>query len=204
MLLVLRGHLYVENELDYLLTYRLNADVLDALKLSFMRRLKLAKDLHLLSTETYAATKLLNDYRTRLAHNLDASIGEAEVDAMYALLERGGAFQGSRMSKADDPMLTLSRCIRTIYTLYAGERWSVEAEKRVRVKLGPWVTHEIDKETFAEKQREQYEEARRLQNLLDESPEARAEMEALVAEADRRVRERRGRQRPSNDDEAAK
>jgi hypothetical protein len=190
---VLRGHLYVEHELDYLLTYRIGEDVLDALKLSFMRKLNLARDLGLLSVETYAATKLLNDYRTRLAHNLEATIGEAEVDAMYALLERGGAFQGSRMSKADDPMLTLSRCIRTIYTLYTGERWSLEAGKRVRVRLGPWVTHEIDKETFEEKQREHYEEARRLEKLMDESPEARAEMEAMVKEADRKFREKYGR-----------
>lgn len=201
-LLVLRGHLYVEHELDYVLTYRITGDVLDALKLGFMRKLNLAKDLGLLSAETYAATKMLNDYRTRLSHDLEASIGEAEVDAVYTLLERGGAFEGSGMSKADDPMRTLSRCIRAIYTLYTGERWSIEAGKRVRVRLGPWVTHEIDKETFEEKRREQYEEARRLERLLDESPEARAEMKAMVEEADRKFREKYARQRSAKNDRA--
>lgn len=183
MLLVLRGHLYVEQRLNYLLYHRVPSDAFNALKLSFWRKLKLARDLGIVSSETFAATAKLNEYRNRLAHNLDGEVGAAEAEALYALLEKDGVFSGSQMQRAADPMVTLSRCIRAIYALYDGEVWTLQAGSRVQIALGPWVTEEIDKDTFEDKQRSLYEEAQRIQKLINESSKARAEMGRKGAES---------------------
>lgn len=193
LLLVLRGHLYVEQELNYLLSHRVPAEAFKKLlKQGFMRKLNLANDLGIISPETYAASQLLNEYRNRLAHNLGGVVGEAEADALYDMLEKAGVFAGSEMHKDDDPMVTLSRCIRAVYTLYTSEVWSLRTGRQLRMKLGPWVTEELDKDTFAKEQRALYEEAQRLKKLLDESPQARQELDEMIADARRKVRERYG------------
>jgi len=108
---------------------------------------------------------------------------------MYDILEKSGVFKGSNMRKDTDPMVTLSRCIRAVYSLFSAEVLSVQTGKRFKVVLLPWVTQEIDKDSFEELQRSNYTEARRLEKLLNESPEARAELERLSEEAKRRMRE---------------
>lgn len=193
LLLVLRGHLYIEQQLNYLLSHRVPPQQFeDVVSWGFMRKVKLARSLGIISPEVYAASKLLNKYRNLLAHHLGATVGQAEANDMYDLLDKDGIFKGSNMRNDSDPMVTLSRCIRTVHALYDGEILSLQVGKRFRVKLGPWATHEFDKDTFAEEQRAQYKEARRLEKLLDESPEARAEMKQMVDEADRIFREKYG------------
>ncbi len=189
VLLVLRGHLHVEQELNYLLCHRIPADVFKVLNLRFKRKLDLARDLGLITPGTYAASDLLNQYRNRLAHNLDGVVGEAEAENFYSLLEKNGTFEGSRMTRGDKPMVTLSRCIRTVYSLYAAEVMTVQTGKAFKVVLGPWVTQEIEEGSFEEHQRANYEEARRLEKVLNESPEAQAELKRLSEEARRRTRE---------------
>jgi hypothetical protein len=189
LLLVLRGHLYIEQELNYLLWHRIPPNDLKRLNLRFKRKLDLAQGLKLISKPLYLGAELLNQYRNRLAHNLDGVVGSDEAEAFYRLLEQNGVFKGSRMARADDPVVTLSRCIRAVYSLFSTEVLTAQTGRRFKATLMPWVTHEINKESFEEQQRASYEEARRLEKVLNESPEARAELDRMVEQARRRTRE---------------
>jgi hypothetical protein len=162
MLLILRGHLYVEQSLNYLLCHKVPSEVFTLLNLPFKRKLDLARDLKLIEQPTYAASDLLNQYRDRLAHNLDGVVGEVEAENFYTLLERNGVFEGSQMKRSDDPMamVTLSRCIRALYAVYSTETVSIQSGRRFKGVLGPWVTEEIDKDSFDQMQREDYDRTR--------------------------------------------
>lgn len=78
--IILRGHLYIENELDALLEGFLpNPDVLELHRESFRRKIFLALALNLIEQNHFAALRDFNEFRNKYAHRLKYHISHQEI-----------------------------------------------------------------------------------------------------------------------------
>jgi hypothetical protein len=78
--IILRGHLYIENELDNLLEgFIPNPDVLELYRESFRRKIFLALSLNLIEQKHFDALLDFNDFRNKYAHRLKYHITHQEI-----------------------------------------------------------------------------------------------------------------------------
>lgn len=85
--LILRGHLYIENELNRLLEGFLpNPSILELYKESFRRKTDLAFALNLIQKKQYDILLLFNELRNKSAHRLKYNIAHKEIINLKNLL----------------------------------------------------------------------------------------------------------------------
>ncbi|MED4616032.1 hypothetical protein [Priestia megaterium] len=90
--LILRGHLYIENELNKLLEgFIPNPEILELYKRSFYNKIELALSLNLIELEHSEALLAFNELRNKYAHRLKYRISHQEI--MY-LKELVGKIDG--------------------------------------------------------------------------------------------------------------
>lgn len=83
---VIRAHIYIEHQLIEFIEARMSSpEVIDALDLTYTRRVKLALALGLPS-EFKAQLHFIGTLRNQFAHRLDAEIGQQEADAFEKTL----------------------------------------------------------------------------------------------------------------------
>jgi hypothetical protein len=148
--LVIRGHLYVEQELNRLIGCRVLPEVLRVWNPSFTAKVKLAVTLDLMSSVLRNPTLILNDLRNKVAHDVDARLNEADANHLFESCEKEGLFIGAfpKMERGSTTVATLSRCIRAVLAFYHIK--VLEAfgmlPKGTRFHLGPAVTSERPKD----------------------------------------------------------
>lgn len=90
--LVIRGHLYVEAELNALLRLKVDDTILTTLKPSFDERLKLAVNLGLLPERLEAPTRYLNSIRNKVAHKLYEDVTVDDAKELFRLCDEAHIF----------------------------------------------------------------------------------------------------------------
>lgn len=86
--IILRGHLYVEHALGEMLAIMLpNATGLKKLRLTFQRKVDLARALGLLLRDEDGPLIALNELRNNYAHNLSATVSQAHVTQLYSSMK---------------------------------------------------------------------------------------------------------------------
>lgn len=85
--LILRGHLYIENELNKLLEGFLpNPEILELYKESFRRKIDLAFALNLIKPKLYDILLGFNELRNKYAHRLKYNISHDEIRNLKNLI----------------------------------------------------------------------------------------------------------------------
>lgn len=91
---VLRGHLYIENELNKLIDgYLPYAKTLELNKMSFYNKTKLALSLNLLDELTSNALLNLNTIRNNYAHNLKYNVSKKEITDLRISISKIPGFE---------------------------------------------------------------------------------------------------------------
>lgn len=80
LVLVLKGHLYIENELKELIKrYVINTDVVKSLNPNFKSKVNFAFSLNLIDEKYFRAISTFNKFRNEYAHNLDYEITDENI-----------------------------------------------------------------------------------------------------------------------------
>lgn len=83
LLLVLRGHLYIENELQELLKrYIPNPEAFENMRLLFKNKADLTYALNLIEEKYYKSLLIFNSFRNKYAHDIDYTITAEKVDRL--------------------------------------------------------------------------------------------------------------------------
>jgi hypothetical protein len=132
--LILRGHLYIENELiDLIDGYIPNAQKLDLKKMSFYNKSKLALSLNLVDEETLKALLDLNDIRNNYAHNLRYQVSEEEIDNLRLNISKIIGFEIFNekfvIGEKNDLVIDLKACIVGVRSLLHQKAKSVIKEE---------------------------------------------------------------------------
>jgi hypothetical protein len=91
--LVLRGHLYIENELNNLLKKFIpNSAILKLNKQGFYKKLELALALDLIEKEHFDSLEYLNELRNNYAHNLKYKLSVNEINKLKELVKAINGF----------------------------------------------------------------------------------------------------------------
>ncbi|MGG3940964.1 hypothetical protein ABEV54_05810 [Peribacillus psychrosaccharolyticus] len=97
--LILRGHIYIDNQINNLLEGFLpNPDVLELYKESFYRKVILALSLNLIEQKHCDALLQFNDFRNKYAHRLRYKVTNREIKELKESL---GTIEGLEMFKED-------------------------------------------------------------------------------------------------------
>ncbi|AJA17996.1 TPA: DUF4145 domain-containing protein [Bacillus thuringiensis] len=87
--IVLRGHLYVEYELERLLRHNIeNPDSILTNRFMFMNKLNLATALGLLPESKKKAYKKLNDLRNKYAHKIRFEVSDKDLEDFISVMDR--------------------------------------------------------------------------------------------------------------------
>jgi len=137
----LRGHLWVEARLNAVLEALLvDPSAIDLPRESFARKTALCRAIGGLSPTSAEAIAAMNRVRNRLAHNLNADVTDADVDAMWApfVREREDGHFATRNGE-DLPTRMFQWFLNIVWTLYLHEatlRWDREYATRVTLARG--------------------------------------------------------------------
>ena len=137
----LRGHLWVEARLNAVLEAILvDPSAIDLSRESFARKTALCRAVGGLSPTAAEAILAMNRARNRLAHNLDADVTDADIDAMWEPFVRKQERGQFATRKGEDlPTRMFQWFLNIVWTLYLHEatlRWDREYATRVAVARG--------------------------------------------------------------------
>lgn len=137
----LRGHLWVEARLNAVLEAILvDPSAIDLSRESFARKIALCRAVGGLSPTGAEAILAMNRVRNRLAHNLDADVTDADVDAMWEPFVREQERGQFATRKGEDlPTRMFQWFLNIVWTLYLHEatlRWDREYATRVAFARG--------------------------------------------------------------------
>lgn len=137
---VLHGHLYFDHVLTALLTEEFkNPKAVDLIRTSFAQKLSLVDALGLIPHNLVPAVTALNRLRNRLAHNLDATIGEPEIEKLRNALPPWLRKEVLRSDQSAGPLK-----VTLVHLLFVTEK-SRQMNAHRRLKMRKW---RLDSDAF--------------------------------------------------------
>lgn len=130
---VLHGHLYFDHVLTALLTEEFkNPKAVDLTRTSFAQKLSLVDALGLLPHDLVPGIAALNRLRNRLAHNLNATIGESELTKLRTALPSALQKEVREAKHNVGPL-----CVMIVHLLFSAEN-ARQANAYRRVSMRRW------------------------------------------------------------------
>lgn len=131
--IILRSHLYIENELNKMLINVLEHPEVIGNKLRFMDKLRLIIAMGILPKEEMEAIKRINNLRNSIAHNLDFEINDKVLDEIINSLSAEQRHKVTRRLEQTTNLLDKLRAVlfETWLLVFEGNRIPLEQGKRL-------------------------------------------------------------------------